>query len=330
MFRHVTAPARYFSQLPNEIIRHPRLTSDAVRLLAWQLSLPGGANEPLSRTAARAGIGKTAFQRAKRQLLDEGYLHEWRRQGERGRWRTVQLISNVVVSAADARALWDGGIVTAPKPTQKATPAPVPPAVPAAQPPAAALPAAGPPTGQAVGRQPRTNTTEYTPHPPDDASRLAEAEALLRSLGSHEPRLVMPARKARAWAPLAAEWLASCLSPELIRQTLTHGLDKARSPLGALRWRLEHALPEQSYGPPPPQPRAPEPRIARMRECTGAHTQPRLFAPSSADDELCPGCRDTPTAAAPPGPGLRAFRTARAGARTDTRTSAKTAVSAMA
>ncbi|OAH13186.1 hypothetical protein STSP_35110 [Streptomyces jeddahensis] len=37
-------------------------------MLAWQLSLPEGADEPLSRTAERARIGKCAFLRAKREL----------------------------------------------------------------------------------------------------------------------------------------------------------------------------------------------------------------------------------------------------------------------
>lgn len=58
----------------------------------------------------------------------------------------------------------------------------------------------------------------------------------------------------------------------------------------------------------------PEPRVSRMRECAGP--QPCLFVPHSADERLCPTCRDTtPPPAQPPaqpGPGLRAFRTARA------------------
>ena len=66
--------------MPNDIIRHPRLSSDAVRLLTWQLSLPSEAKDSLSRTAERAGIGKCAFLRAKRELKAEGYLHEWREQ----------------------------------------------------------------------------------------------------------------------------------------------------------------------------------------------------------------------------------------------------------
>ncbi|MCC3768583.1 hypothetical protein K6I34_000495, partial [Streptomyces sp. UNOC14_S4] len=136
MLRHAIAPARFFSQVPNEIIRHPRLSSDAVRLLSWQLSLPEGADQPLSETAKRAGIKKAGFIRAKRELAAEGYLHEWRRQGTDGRWATTQLISNVPLSAEDAAAVRDGR-------------------------PAAGIPTAGGPEGRAVGR-PQKNTVENT------------------------------------------------------------------------------------------------------------------------------------------------------------------------
>lgn len=291
MLRNVSAPARFFSQVPHEIIRHPRLSSDAVRLLAWQLSLPEGADESLSRTARRASIGKSAFQRAKRELLAEGYLHEWRRQGARGRWRTVQLVSNVPLSAPEAEAVWQGG---------------------PAAPPADTPPVAGAPTDRPLGGQPPRENGEYTSHPPayQPDSPLADAEALLLSLGDAEPRLVMPVCKARRWAPLAAQWLARNLAPEQIRHTLTDGLGKARSPLGALRWRLEHALPDAAPAAPAP-PAPPAPRVAGMRECTGRHTQPRLFTPE-ADEHTCPSCLLAGHVTAPaPGPGLSTFRAAR-------------------
>ncbi|MFF1568906.1 hypothetical protein ACFVY1_36545 [Streptomyces sp. NPDC058293] len=86
IYRHSIAPTRAFTQLSNELIRHPRLSSDAVRLLTWQLSLPDGSREPLSRTAERARIGGCAFTRAKRELKAEGFVHERRMQGPNGRW----------------------------------------------------------------------------------------------------------------------------------------------------------------------------------------------------------------------------------------------------
>ncbi|MER5475451.1 hypothetical protein ABT026_00480 [Streptomyces sp. NPDC002734] len=100
--RNFIAPTRAFTQLANEIIRHPRLSSDAARVLTWQLSLPPGATETLSETAKRARIGGSAFTTAKRQLIAEGYVHERRAQIERGRWATRQLVSSVPLRAAEA------------------------------------------------------------------------------------------------------------------------------------------------------------------------------------------------------------------------------------
>jgi hypothetical protein len=306
MFRHVIAPARFFSQLPNEIIRHPRLSSDAVRLLAWQLSLPEGADEPLSKSARRAGIKRIAFQKAKRLLLAEGYLHEWRRQGDGGRWQTVQLVSNVALTPEEARAAWQGENGPSPATTS---------------------PAAGEPATRPVGSQPRKNTTEKTSHPPASdpvsdpppatppAPVEVQAEALLLSLSRDEPRLrPMTPRKAAKWAPLAARWLDQGLSHEEIRATLTSDLDTARSPLGVLLWRLKHALPE--VVPALPAPAAP--RVAQMRECTGReHAHPRLFMPR-ADEPECGACADGHMSSGPPprtgeGPGFRAYLRARHG-----------------
>ncbi|UNS98513.1 hypothetical protein MMF93_20170 [Streptomyces tubbatahanensis] len=305
MHRHVSAPSRFFSQLPNDIIRHPRLSATAVRLLAWQLSLPEGADEPLWKTAERAGIGKVAFQHAKRQLRAERYLFEWRHQNEHGRWQTVQLVANTPLSPDEARV----AVQPAARPT-------------------AALPATGAPTRRPAAPQPRKTPVGNTSHPPATteateapeaaAPRLgteirARAEALLLSLPRTAPYLAMPARKARRWAPLAARWLECGLGTDDVRTALTAGLEQARSPLGALRWRLEHALPEPVATSPTTQ--AAPPRVSRMRECAGPHTQPLLFTPVGNEDR-CPTCRTTAAATAtpapPPGTGLRTFHAARA------------------
>ncbi|MGH3312766.1 MAG: hypothetical protein ACRDP3_19660 [Streptomyces sp.] len=319
MFRHVIAPARFFSRVPNEIIRHPRLSSDSVRLLAWQLSLPDGADEPLSKSARRAGIKRTAYQNAKRQLIAEGYLHEWRRQGEGGHWRTHQLISNVALTAEEARAAWNPQYTPAtPTPTTLTAPAPTTSAPTAQAPttpaPAATSPTIGQPTGRSRGsQQPRKNTREKTPHPPASPLILAEAEALLLSLGRTEPRLAMSARKAARWAPFAAQWFARDVPPTQIREVLIQGLGTARSPLGALRWRLEHSVPDAPTAPAPPPT---TPRVALMRECEGGgHDRPRLFSPS-ADETECPGCLSVAEAGPPrprtEGPGFRAYLATRA------------------
>ncbi|WP_063831925.1 hypothetical protein [Streptomyces bikiniensis] len=102
IYRNFSAPSRGFTQFSHELIRHPRLSSHAVRLLTWQLSLPENARENLSRTAERAGIGGDAFTKAKRQLIAEGFVHERRVQVVGGRWVTQQLVSNVPLSCEQA------------------------------------------------------------------------------------------------------------------------------------------------------------------------------------------------------------------------------------
>jgi hypothetical protein len=140
MYRHFIAPARGFTQFSHSLIRHPRLNSDAVRILTWQLSLPEGAKEPLSRTAERAGIGGCAFTRAKRQLLAEGFLHERRTQGIGGRWTTQQVLSNQPLGEAEAAKLMG----RAPGPVIVAVSAPGP-----------RIPAAGEPTGPPADGHPK-------------------------------------------------------------------------------------------------------------------------------------------------------------------------------
>ncbi|MFI7244542.1 hypothetical protein [Streptomyces qinglanensis] len=323
MHRHVSAPARFFSQLPNDIIRHPRLSAHAVRLLAWQLSLPEGADEPLWRTAERAGIGKVAFQHAKRQLRAEGYLFEWRRQDADGRWQTVQLLTNVPLSPDEARehAASARDVPAVARPVAR-------PASRSAVRPAGTAPAAGGPTRRSAAPQPLETPVGNTSHPPAPTSSHAghrigaashhhAAEALLLSLARSGPHLALPPRKARHWAPLAARWLERGIGADDIRTALTAGLEHARSPLGALRWRLEHALPEPApaVAAVPPDPGStPLPRVSRMRECAGPHTQPLLFVPVG-DEERCPACRTDGAAAAAAAPssgsGLTAFRAAR-------------------
>ncbi len=319
MLRHVISPARCFVQLPNAIVRHPKLSSQAVHLLAWQISLPPGAEEPLNATARRAKIKKTSFQKAKRELIEAGFVHEWRVRIDGGHYAMVQLISNESLTAEQAAAVRDGQrpapararLTTREEPGEKPQVAP-----------GDRFPAAGQPTGRSTARPPKKNTGENTtdqpaPAPPDSgpglgpdavpvpapvpAHPLAEAEALLRSLAHVDRRLAMPGRTARKWSPLASRWLAGGLRPDQVRSTLTQGLADARSPLGVLRWRLEHALPDV---PPParPEPRpASEPRLARMRECAGDHTQTRLFLPEpGSDTRHCRDCRAQVVSSAPP------------------------------
>ncbi|MFD9221867.1 hypothetical protein ACFWDI_18080 [Streptomyces sp. NPDC060064] len=284
MLRHVIAPARFFSQVPNEIIRHPRLSSDAVRLLTWQLSLPKDADEPLSKTAERAGIKKIAFLRAKQQLKAEGFLHEWREQADRGRWRTRQLVSNVPLSAEEAAHARDGS-------------------------PTVREPAAGEPIARAVGRHPEKIPPGNTSNPP---AAPTEAHHVVEQIQELDRRLRVPRAMLPELAALAAQWLACGHTAETLRAGVRRSLPAPGTPIprpgGLLRYVLRDV---------PPVDVTPEPRVARMRECGGEHTQPRLFRPV-ADEELCPECRqgraETPAAPLPATRGAALARAAMTGA----------------
>ncbi|MCC2279113.1 hypothetical protein LKL35_27345 [Streptomyces sp. ET3-23] len=265
MHRHAIPPARFFSQVPNEIIRHPRLSSDAVRLLLWQLSLPDSASEPLYESAQRAGIKKAAFNRAKGQLLTEGYLHEWRRQDGSGRWSRPQVISNVPLTADEAIAVRDGH-VREPLPT-------------------APKPAVGEPSPRAVGRSPE-NTEGNTSHHPSHPLSERGAQALA-AVAHGERRLRLSGRDLRQLAPLAGEWLLRGATLADLREALTSGLpERVHSPAGITRNRLERKMPD-----PAPEPTAaPNP----LRACSGPCG--RVFRPA-VDEERCRDCRRAAAAA---------------------------------
>ncbi|WP_367141077.1 MULTISPECIES: hypothetical protein [Streptomyces] len=297
--------------MSNEIIRHPRLSSDAVRLLAWQLSLPESLNQPLSETAKRAGVKKTGFIRAKRQLAAEGYLHEWRRQDAAGRWSTTQLISNVPLSPEAAAAVRDD------RPTDQ-------------------IPAAGRPEGRTVGRsqenteqnnstlpspppasaepeddhtpagreedQPSVEVSETTSAVPAVPAPLVERGALALAVISHsERRLRLSGRELAGLAPLVGEWFHRGAAMTDLREALTAGLPSAvHSPAGLIRNRLLRKMPPV---PTFAEQRAAElraiggpSRLAGARECQGDHIQARLFHPV-ANEVLCPQCRHEAAAA---------------------------------
>ena len=325
MLRHAISPAHSYAQIPNAILRHPKLSADAKTLLTWQLSLPGDAKQCLSETARKANIKKVAFQNAKQELLDTQYLHEWRMRVGGGRCVTVQLISNEPLNAKEALAVRDG-LRPVPPGSRVVGPS-------GRRPPTDARPTAGQPTGRDDGRQPHKDVEEKTSQPTTPAPSPAPAlepeatdghrddgERLLRSLAYGDRRLALPARTAWRWASLAAAWLDSGMPRDRIRRLLTDGLADARNPVGVLRWWLEHALPD--VPPPAPAPSAPgepaAPRLRGMRECAGRHTQPRLFAPRPGhDDDRCPDCRAERQAATSPvppalaGPGYDEFAAAR-------------------
>ncbi|MGW4158637.1 hypothetical protein [Streptomyces sp. NPDC004788] len=311
MYRHFIAPSRGFTQFSHELIRHPRLGSDAVRLLTWQLSLPDGARESLSRTAERARIGACAFTRAKRQLKEEGFVHERRVQAQGGRWVTQQLVSNRPLSEGEAAKLMGR------------MPVPVPGAVPTQ--PSHGIPAAGGPTAPLTGGHPEKDRGEDTsdlppepepepgerepdperdfepePEPGPQPAVPEEARALIGALPLLSPALrhIPPGMKDEL-AGLAARWLAAGHTSADVHAHVERGLPGAGTPVqrpgGLLRYLLREVPPVAPPAPvapqpvPPPGPRL-SARLSGARECEGEqHIQPMLFRPVG-DEKLCRAC----------------------------------------
>ncbi|WP_282108407.1 hypothetical protein [Streptomyces sp. B93] len=322
MYRHLIAPPRAFTQFSHDLIRHPRLSSDAVRLLTWQLSLPPGARESLSRTAERARIGACAFTRAKRQLKDEGFVHERRLQGPGGHWVTQQLVSSVPLNQAEAAKLLarmpvgPAGTTT----TERVTPAPAPSPSPQVAP-GPRLPAVGepttPPTDGYPPEDPEEDTPNQPPRPPGSPEpsvppqETAAARALVDAFPALSPDLRHIPRAMHAeLTHLTARWLAAGHPPSSIRTHILRGLPDdgtpVRRPGGLLRHLLQDVppLPRDTHPTPPPPPTAGpagphlSPRLTGTRECAGDHVQPVLFRPVGSETH-CPRCQ-SPRADCPP------------------------------
>ncbi|MFF9148816.1 hypothetical protein ACF1BN_28570 [Streptomyces sp. NPDC014861] len=303
IYRNFIAPSRAFTRFSHEIIRHPRLSSDAVRLLTWQLSLPQDAREPLSRTAERARIGACAFGTAKRQLKAEGFVHERRVQIGGGRWMTQQLVSSRPLSAGEAAKILAGmpayaGEGTAPRP---ATPQVAP---------SDGIPAAGAPVRQAADghpqQEPTAGKTSLLPAAAPTAPAVAEpapsdeARAVIGALPVLSPALRhVPPGMRDELARLAARWLEAGHTPADVCAHIRSGLPKDGTPVlrpgGLVRYLLREVpelVPPPLPGPVPPPPSPAPPvstRLAGMRECEGRHDQAYLFRPVG-DEDLCPRC----------------------------------------
>ncbi|MFF0423354.1 hypothetical protein ACFYUJ_02925 [Streptomyces sp. NPDC004520] len=301
IYRHFNAPSHAFTQFSHDIIRHPRLSSDAVRLLTWQLSLPQGARECLSRTAERARIGSTSFVRAKRQLKEEGFVHERRVQGVNGYWFTQQLVSNVPLTADQAAKLLgrEPVPVAAPPASSQVAPSHPEPAVGQPVPP----PADGYPESDPAG-----DTSNLPPEAEEEAEekeaaavavavavadspRLEEGRALIGALPILSPVLRhIPPGMRDELARLATRWLDAGHTPTDIHAHILRGLPGAGTPVhrpgGLLRYLLRDVPPRELTPRPAPGISS---RLSGTRECSGDHTQTTLFRPVG-DETLCPRC----------------------------------------
>ncbi|MER5477778.1 hypothetical protein ABT026_12505 [Streptomyces sp. NPDC002734] len=177
--------------------------------MTWQLSLPPTARECLSRTAERCGIGASAFTKAKRQLMAEGFVHERRVQAAKGRWTTQQLVSCVPLGVAEAVKIMAG----LPLPVGAEGAAEGTARVFSQVAPSGRIPAVGGPGGRpADGLPSRDDCVEKTSHRPSpaeaDGSTAAAAAAAHEPEGEAEPSGPGQEPEAAAEPESRSEWAA--------------------------------------------------------------------------------------------------------------------------
>ncbi|MBH0243324.1 hypothetical protein I3W98_11605 [Streptomyces cavourensis] len=282
MLRHAIAPVRRYTKVSHDVMRHPRLGSDAKVMIAYVQGLPDErAGKALSELAREVGITGRKFQIAKGQLVVNGFVHEWRVVGERGRWATQQLLSNVPLSDDEARAVWrEAGAEAEPSPSER-------------------LPTVGQPGTRTVGHQLPVDEerVENSSRPPTEAGvevpagepgsgelsgEDAVVERVLLSLRDVRADLRLGVVEARALVAQAVEWLRRGVSGVELRRVLSSDLPpgRVRSAVGFLRHRLEHKMPEA--------PRSREDRgegAAALAESSSAAADSASGADTSADTD---------------------------------------------
>ncbi|MER7623537.1 hypothetical protein [Streptomyces sp. NPDC126503] len=318
IYRHFIAPTQGYTLFQHTIIRHPRLSPDAARILTWQLSFRPDEREPLWETARKAKIGASAFITAKRQLKAEGFLHEKRVQGPGGKWETCQLVTNEPLSAAEAAELlaWmssqvapSDGVPAVGGPTRRAADGP-PKRKPVEdsssfRPPLQeAEPAPEPAPEPEPEPEPVAVTGPEVPPPPAPDPVAEEARALIGALPLLSPALrFVPAGMRAELTHLAARWLVAGHTSADVREHVRRCLPRDGTPVHRPGGFLRYLLREVPPPPPPDVPDAPDvspvpdrprlsPRLVGARECEGEHIQPMLFRPVG-DERLCRACSET-------------------------------------
>ncbi len=176
------------------VTRRPRTMLCVIRVCAvTRQGLPDGQTYlALSEHARKLGIKGRAFQRAKEQLVVNGFVHERRVSGARGLWVTQQLFSNVPLGDGDALGVWrEAGVGGDPSP-------------------GAHFPTVGRPGPRTVGRQlpvgeereenssrPPTETRDSNEALMDLSGEEAEAERVLLSLRHSDRQLRLGVAEAR-------------------------------------------------------------------------------------------------------------------------------------
>ncbi|MFF8845811.1 hypothetical protein ACF08N_24345 [Streptomyces sp. NPDC015127] len=267
MLRHAIAPSRRFVKASHDIVRHRGLNSDAKILILLVQGLPEGpaVERALGRHAEDMGFTPRQYQKAKKLLVQHGFLHEWQWQNDRGRWNTDQLMSNVSLTGEEADRVREGA------------------------PPSEPEPVVGEAEPRGLGDSPpvEKNEEKNPPHPPTEAQprEVVAAERVLLSLRHTHRELLLGVREAHSLAESAAEWLRRGVSAAELRQALTAGLPKGgvRSAVGFLRHRLVEKLPAPVTA---AVPAVPSPGLVA---CEGPGEE-HLFRPVG-DETHCGRCR---------------------------------------
>ncbi|MFD8060216.1 hypothetical protein ACFXA0_31100 [Streptomyces cyaneofuscatus] len=282
MLRHAIAPSSGWTKAPHTVVRSRRMNSDAKILLLYVQGLPDSATDhPLGELARKLDMKGRSYQQAKKQLTEHGYLHEWRSQGDGGRWMTEQLLSSTPLTrdeAGTARAKLSPEKGQLTRPEQSPCP-----------PPGAQLPTVGEPTSRPVGGYEPEEEHDEKNNPPDQPTepaasksapepelagdldgeaplpspQLWRAERVLLSLRHSRRELLLGVGEARVLAGRAARWLERGVTESDLRHALLAELPKegVRSAFGFLGHRLTHKCPV----PPAPATAAPAgPRPDRM------------------------------------------------------------------
>ncbi|MEV8451347.1 hypothetical protein AB0467_01780 [Streptomyces sp. NPDC052095] len=301
MLWHAIAPSRRYTKASHDVVRHPRLNSDAKILLLYVQGLPEQEVEKaLSDHAKSLGISGRAYQRAKKQLLASGFVHEWKRQGRRGYWVTDQLFANISLTDEQAKAVRNdrvGDVVRS------------------AVDPGAQKPTVGRPRGRETGgyEPVEEELGKNYSHPPSEVvevtevgefaevaelPEVAESERVLLSLRHAHPQLHLGVREARGLADAAAEWIRRGVSAADLRRALTSELPRegVRSAVGFLRHRLVQKLPAPPAAPAAAPVSPPPARELIACEAEGA-VEEHVFRPIG-DETVCGPCYREERAAA--------------------------------
>ncbi len=317
MLRHAIAPPSGWTKAPHTVVRSRRMNSDAKVLLLYVQGLPDSATDrPLGELARKLDMKGRSYQQAKKQLTENGYFHEWRSQGDGGRWTTEQLLSSTPLTrdeAGSVRAKLSPEAGQLARPEQQPCPPP---------PPGAQCPAVGEPASRSVGGyEPEEEHDEENspPNPPSEPKakpkpkpqpqpnpeledgqapdpettatprQLARAERVLLSLRHSRRELLLGVGEARALAGKAARWLERGVTESDLRHALLAEPPKegVRSAFGFLRHRLTSKCPVPPAPVAPPEP--PPPPVRALITCTGTEEE-HLFRPLG-DETECADCR---------------------------------------